>query len=402
MRDNGASCQGATRVHAVILTRDRPEALGRCVDTALSTLSANDALTVLDDSCETMSRANAAVLTEAARRSMAYLTHLRSQQVHDAVARATGGPRALWQAKTAPRDIAPLRNLSLLISAAVDAQTTLLVDDDICGFDLEATHRMVNEFEGDREPGGVVVGAKISGTNELDTITKLLDAMRALETNNHNTPLLAEELFRMPPGHDDHNTGGCRWVSGGYMAFRLPPVRLFAFPPGYNEDWLWCLLHGACEDTRVLRAGQSVVHDPPSLRRPTRDDLIFELAGCLVFDGLSARRYSRPVRPDAVLEDLAQHAPVPSDMPLVRAEEVVQQARKLSENGRGPALPELEIHGLSALRGMLQSGELEMDGSMMLSAWSGDAVAKHRSFAATLGTGTALVALEAVWQGGRL
>lgn len=400
MRHNGADHHGSTRVHAVILTRDRSEVLERCIDTALSTLRADDALTVLDDSCDTVSRGNAAVVADAARRSMACLSHLRSQRVHDAVARAAGGPRALWQSKTAPRDIAPLRNLSLLISAAVDAQTTLLVDDDICGFDLEATHRMVDEF--DRGPGGVVVGAKIGGANELDTVTKLLDAMRALEANNLNTALLAEELFRMPAGHDDHNAGGCRWVSGGYMAFRLPPERLFAFPPGYNEDWLWCLLHDACRDTRLQRADQAVVHEPPLLRRSTRDDIFFELAGDLIFDCLATRPYGRSSRPDAVLEDLGQHTPHPSFMPLVRAEEVLEQACRLSESGHRRAMSELEIYGLSVLRGMQGSGELEMNGSTVMNAWSSDAVAKHRSFTGTLGTATARVALAAMLQEGRL
>ena len=399
MRDNGAGHHGSTRVHAVILTRDRSEVLERCVDTALSTLRADDALTVLDDSCEAVSRANVAVVTDAARRSMACLSHLRSQRAHDAVASAAGGQRALWQSKTAPRDIAPLRSLSLLISAAVDAHTTVLVDDDICGFDLDATHRIVDEF--DRGPGGLIVGTTISGTNEMDTITKLLDAMRALEANDLNTALLAEDLFRVPPGHDDHDADGCRWASGGYMAFRLPPERLFAFPPGYNEDWLWCLLHSATEDTRVLRADQTVVHDPPSLRRPTRDDLLFELAGCLVFDGLSACRYRGPVRPDSILEDLSQQTILPSDLPLARTEEVMQQARMSSENGHRRAMSGLEIYGLSVLRDMQRSGELEMNWSTVMNSWSSDAVAKHRSFAATLGTATARVALGAMLKGGR-
>ena len=340
------------------------------------------------------------VLTDAARRSMARLTYLPSQRVLDAVVGGKCRPRALWQSRTAPRDIAPLRNLSLLISAVVGADTTVLVDDDICGFDLEATHRIVDEFA--RSPGGVIVGAKITGTSELDTITKLCDAMCALETSSLNTTLRAEELFRMSRGHDDHNAVGCRWVSGGYMAFRLPPMSLFAFPPGYNEDWLWCLLHCVLEDTRVLRADQSVVHNPPSLRHPTPADLLFELAGDLVYDGLSTRHFSRPIRADLVLEDLAQHVPAPSDMPLVRARDVVQQARKLSMNGHRRVLSELDTYGLGVLRDLLQSGELEMEGSAVMKVWSGDAAEKHRSFAATFGAKSRWVALEALLQEGRL
>lgn len=91
MRDSGPHHQGSRRVHAVILTRDRTQVLDRCVDTALSTLGSDDTLTVLDDSCAMTARVNAALLAEAARRSTAHLTHLRTEQLHNAIAQATGG-----------------------------------------------------------------------------------------------------------------------------------------------------------------------------------------------------------------------------------------------------------------------------------------------------------------------
>ena len=391
MKGNGASYQDAMRVHAVILTRDHPEALERCVVTALSTLGADDALTVLDDSCAMLSHANAAVLAQAARRSFAYLTHLRAEPLHDVIARATGGQSALWQSRTAPRDIAPLRNLTMLLSAAVDAQTTVLVDDDICYFDLDATHRILGAHY--RAQGGVVVGAEIGGTTEQDTVTRLSDAIRLLQSKTDNSPVPAEELFQVPPESDGLRADACIWPSAGYMAFRVPPTSLFAFPPGYNEDWLWCLLHGAGGEARLLRADQAVVHNPPVLRQSTPDDILFELAGDLILDCLVERRDGRPRRPELVLEDLADRAPDPSDMPSVRAETVLKQARGLSENGHGRALADLESYGLSVLRDMLRSGELEMDGSKRLRAWSADAAAKHRSFATTLRAVTVRCAL---------
>lgn len=399
MRGNGASYQGATRVHAVILTRDRPEALERCVDTALSTLGADDALTVLDDSCAMISHANAAVLAEAARRSITRLTHLLAEQLHDVIARATGGQSALWQSRTAPRDIAPLRNLTLLLSPAVGARTTVLVDDDICYFDIEATHRMLEAHH--RAPGAVIVGAEIGGTTEQDTVTRLSDAIRLLQSKTHDCPMPAEELFRVPSHFDSRRADLCRWLSAGYMAFRLPATSLFAFPPGYNEDWLWCLLHGAGGEARLLRADQAVVHEPPVLRQSTRDDILFELAGDLILDCLVERRDGKPRRPESVLEDLADRAPDPEVMPSVRAETVLKQARALSENGHGRSLADLESCGLSALRDMLRSGELEMDGSRRLRAWSADAAAKHGSFATTLGAVTVRCALRAALKEGR-
>ena len=387
MRDSGASYQRATRVHAVILTRDRPEVLERCVDTALSKLGADDALTVLDDSCAMISHANAAVLAQAARRSVAHLAHLRAEQLHDVIARATGGHSSLWQSRTAPRDIAPLRNLTLLLSTAVDAQTTVLVDDDICYFDLEATHHMLDANY--RASGAVVVGAEIGGTTEQDTVTRLSDAMRMLQSNTQNSAVPAGELFRVLPDSDSRRAGACGWLSAGYMAFRLPTTSLFAFPPGYNEDWLWCLLHGAGGEARLLRADQVVVHEPPVLRQSTRNDILFELAGDLILDCLVERRDGRPRSPESVLEDLASRAPDPSVMPSVRAERVLKQARGLSENEHGRALADLESYGLSVLRDMLRSGELEVDGITRLRAWSADAAAKHISFATTLGAVTA-------------
>ena len=63
MGRNDAGDQRPTRVHAIVLTRDRPQILKRCVDTALSALGPVDALTVLDDSCAAVSRANGAALS---------------------------------------------------------------------------------------------------------------------------------------------------------------------------------------------------------------------------------------------------------------------------------------------------------------------------------------------------
>lgn len=400
MRGSGAADCGAMRVHAVILTRDRTDVLARCIETALSTLGPSGALTILDDSSSPAVLVNAAILTEAARHSSAGITHIRAEELHDAIAGATNGRRALWQSKTAPRDIAPLRNLSLLISAAVDAHTTVLVDDDICGFDLMGTHEMLDAFG--CGPEGVVAGAAIGGTTEQDTVTRLSDALCVLETKAHNTATPIEELFRVPPDSDGRGGDGFGVPSAGYMAFRLPSARLFAFPPGYNEDWLWCLLHEADGETRVVRTNQAVAHEPPLLRRSTRGDILFELAGDLVLDCLAERRTGNRRGPEATLDELARREPDPSVMPLVRANELLEEACRLADNGHKRTLLELACYGLRTLEDMRRSGELEMDGGPMLRAWSSDAVAKHQSFAATLRTASAGFAVTASLRKGRL
>ena len=86
----------------------------------------------------------------------------------------------------------------------------------------------------------------------------------------------------------------------------------------------------------------------------------------------------------------------------MRTEAVLNQARRLSESGHAHILSELAGYGLSVLGEMQQSGELKMDGVGMLSDWSGSAMLNQRSFATTLETSTAQVALRAVWQKGEM
>jgi len=270
-----------------------------------------------------------------------------------------------------------------LLSAAVGAQTTILVDDDMCHYDLQATHLLLDAHY--RALGPVVIGAEIGGTSELDTVTRLSDALCVLESKSQNSAVATTELFQVYPSPHNRHAAECEYLSAGYMAFRLPATGLFAFPPGYNEDWLWCLLHVAGGRACLLRDDQVVVHEPPALRQSTRDDILFEIAGDLIFDCLAEPRDGTTSGPEFILERLADCVPDVSMIPSMRAEAVLRRALRLRENGHGGALPGLESYGLSVLRNMLDSGELELDGTRTLQAWSVDAVAKHKSFAMTLG-----------------
>lgn len=380
------------------MTRDRPETLKRCIETALLKLGADDALTVIDDSCPAISQANSAFLTQVARYSLTQVAQLRAEKLHDQIALASGGHKAQWQARTAQRDIAPLRNLTLLLSVAVDALTTILVDDDMYHYDLEATHLLLDSHY--RMVGPMLIGAEIGGTSELDTLTRLSDALGLLESKSQNSATTAEELFRACPNSHSRRAAQCQYLSGGYLAFRLPTTGLFAFPPGYNEDWLWCLLHVASGRARLLRDNQTVEHEPPELRQATCDDILFEIAGDLIFDCLAEAGDERTSGPESILESLAVCVPDVTMIPWRRAEAVIRRALKLRENGLGGALPLLECHGLGFLRNMLDSGELELDCSEALKVWSADAVAKHKTFARTLEDVNARQALrEAIKEG---
>ena len=366
----------SVRVHAIILTQDRTDVLERSVDTALMKLKGSDVLTVLDDSTARVAEENANLLTAVARKSPAMVTHLIPARLYEKITAVTGGSAPVWQSRTARRDIAPLRNLELLLSAAVGARTTILIDDDICGFDLELTHeRLVQLATGSQ---GVVVGAEISGQSEMDTLTRLLDAFRRPESRQISDEVPLDELFSVTGS--SHGTGdiNCGWVSAGYMAFNIQPTQLFAFPPGYNEDWLWCLMHGISGKVRVVRSEQVVQHAPPEVRRSTHGDLLFEIAGDLVCDCLGEYRRGEKRNPIATLSALSRHTPSADVLPTTRIAEVMEVARRSTLSGRIRSC--LDDYGLGAVEAVMHSGDLSMSERTILLDWCNDAIAKHKSY----------------------
>jgi hypothetical protein len=317
----------------------------------------------------------------------------------EVIVRSVSTPDLLWLSKTAPRDIAPLRNLSLLLSTAIPAETTILIDDDIYGFNLVATHHRISKLA--QTSRGVIAGAEISGINEEDTITRLMGALDLLEKLPPKAKVEPiRDFFHMP---DSSTSDVCtveRYVSAGYLAFQLPPERVFAFPPGYNEDWLWCLLHGGDETVRIWRSGEVVIHGPPALRRSTREDFIFELAGDLVFDCLEERYGENACDPEAALIGISGRLPSSALTPFARALELMEKVRILSQHGH--SLCVLEEYGLAVLADMLRLGELDMDGSQMLTGWCRNAIAKQRSVAAMLRDEKALPVLQSLTREGRV
>lgn len=368
------------RIHAIILTKDRPETLSRCLASAVASLSALDAVTILDDSCRVASDAVKHMAFRAAADARAHIAHLRTGQLFDVVAQAVDGRGISWQTKCAARDIAPLRNLELLLSAACKGQTTVLIDDDVHSFDLQRTH----EYATLAAPvdNGSIVGAAIGGMTEQDTVTRLADAMNVLKSTP-KAPII--ELFRAP-AVEAHQLGApCGWVSAGYLTFDLPLEQLFAFPPGYNEDWLWCLLQGATGRTRIMRSTQIVDHAPPVVRRSSPDDIHFELRGDFVFDCLARQVNGVARSPDIVLQSLQGHAPDQSLLPVTRAEELLSQHRDLRGGlNHACGLETLDKYGLGLLRDMLHSGDLALDGRRVLIEWCADAIEKQRAFTATV------------------
>lgn len=388
-----------TRIHALVLTRDRPETLRRCVATALSSLGAQDMLTIVDDSGSTAYSANSALLATPLNARLPTQVHLSTGRAREIIERSLDAPALLWLAKMAPRDIAPLRNLSLLLSVVVPADMTILIDDDIHGFDLVATyHRTITLAT---TSCGVIVGADIGGINEQDTITRLADAINRIDKEpSISFSESIRDLFHVHAFSGAGERNDSRYVSAGYLAFRLLPEQLFAFPPGYNEDWLWCLLHAANAQVRIVHSGDSVIHDPPSVLKPTRDDLRFELIGDLVFQCLEERDTCNDLNPEASLRGLASQLPRPAFMPAARALELLAMARSSSQTGGDPSV--LEEYGLAIMADMLRTEELNMDGTRVVADWCSDAIAKHKSVADTMCNQAAISAIRTLLLEGRI
>jgi len=385
------------RIHVIILTKDRPEELHRCIETVLSSFGPDDMLTILDDSLSPFPLKSSALAASKVERDT--LLHLSVARARDALVRLLPRAHSVWLSKTAPRDIAPQRNIALLLSIIVAAETTVLVDDDIVGFNLLRTHEHLAEYA--RSSPGIIAGADIAGISELEIITRFAGAITAIEKLPADTEIDSVcELFRAESCPASPAGSSARYVSGGYLAFRIPTDRRFAFPPGYNEDWLWCILHGRDDRVRVLRLGESVIHAPPSIRCSTREDALFELQGDIVFDCLEEHSRGKNLDPESALLRLSGEIPDGESMPFVRTSELLARARSLKKNHH--LCNKIEECGLAVLADMLRQGELEMDGGRVLADWCFDAVAKHRSFAAALHDQTTTLTLKNMLYEGKL
>lgn len=363
-----------TRIHAIILTSERTEALRRCISNALRSIDGNDVLTIIDDSGNECFSANSALLKDIL--STHQYSHLRAVGIENRLRRALPISNTLWLDKSAKRDIAPLRNMSLLLALGISAITTILIDDDICGFDLFETHNQITSLANSDK--SMILGAHIGGISEHDTITRMHEAIDRIDAQG-DTVTDVKSLFRVN-GCSAPSARTCRYVSAGYVAFQLVRQQLFAFPPGYNEDWLWCLLQRGDPKIRIDESAQKVLHEPPSVLKPTHADLQFEFIGDFVFECLEQLETDGS-NIESRLNALSQQIPHSSFMPLLRVRDLLTRGETSTLRNR---LGVLDEFGLAQMREMWNLGQVNIDGPTVLKTWCKDAVAKHNAFAATL------------------
>lgn len=387
------------RVHTIVLTRDRPSTLRRCVSGIVRQLGQGDALTVLDDSGTECVSANVDVVRERAGYGQSELCHLEWRSTSAALRSRSGTRGSEWLVRTHDRDIAPLRNLSLLLAAAVPSEIVVLVDDDIVG---AAPALMYEEISRIRRPGaGVVMGAQLHGVSELDIITRLWQgvevlAQRSVDASECDPKSVFGASTRVAP---ELQVSG-RYPSGGYLGFALEPGQMTAFPPGYNEDWLWGHLRRDRPDVQVAWASHAALHDPPSVRRPTDADCIFELTGDLSLDCLEMLECPAGTGPIQRLALLAEAEPIANLMPIFRLQALREGIAKanLDEKARSILLE----HGLGSLERLSHAAELDVDWRASVVAWSRRAAVAIHSFEAALTEGGVLGHVRSAWTEGQV
>jgi hypothetical protein len=367
------------RTHAIILTCNRPTTLQRCLQIAAATSGPEDVVTVLDDSGTAAFEANAESVRQYRRCWTSAIRHVPADWLHAAIESKSHG-RTSWQTRSNPRDIAPVRNLGLVLARSMRSDETILIDDDVTCFDLGLTRRLLNDCA---EQQNVILGARISGLSDLDTLSRLEHAMLELAKSSEQHHQDVWSLFGAPEEPDWSFLGGLQCPSGGYLGFRLPDTNVCAFPPGYNEDWLWSLLQRT-EGVQVLCSSQVVVHDPPTVRRSSRADIIFELTGDLSVRSLAAV-CTTALGTRQALSAMNHLEPPHCELPATRAAEIWEQYARLASDARHENVKSLAVYGAAAVGALVQARELDAYGRHKLREWSEDAVGRQADFAASIG-----------------
>lgn len=351
------------RIHAIILTKNRPATLKRCVQAALTSLKKDDLLTIIDDSSPEFVESNKEAVRSAGSHKIPLRTYVEFPRAKHSIISIIRGLPSCWLEKTHERDISPIRNLSLLLSS-YGSSTNILVDDDIHDFDLQKMYSTIAKFA--ERNTDIIVGAHIGGTCELD-ITSRINSFIDESQDRCSTSRLndLQDLFcvRSPPSFGTR--GATNYVSGGYLGFKISHKKLFAFPPGYNEDWNWCLLQSKVHNVKIFHSDEIAIHEPPNFRKPTMTDCEFELYGDLIFDSLFEFFPESRLGIEEFLSCLSSVHPRNSNLPSSRVADLIDKSKQVPDN----YMSILEEYGLSSLRRLHASRRVPANEPSVIHDW---------------------------------
>ena len=291
-------------VVVAVLTKDRPDVLARSLSMLADHHPGITVVAIDDSAAKSAVRENGRTLARTASLGTAHhITGAAASALCREMDEATGrrGALAPLLARSAPRDISGMRNLALVASSALRPSTVLCIDDDVvacvprrgtpCFLDTVS-----NRHQNRRN---AVVGAHMGGIVDDSYAGRLC---RLCESGGGGAAaLLGHERHILPPSagwRSDRNplwtepavrrprARRVRHVSGGMMAVMVDPRNAVPFPPGYNEDWNWCLLQSMLEGTEVLVDGHPAYHSPPALRRPDAAGIAWETMGDIMLYSL--------------------------------------------------------------------------------------------------------------------
>lgn len=366
------------RIHAIILTKNRPSTLKRCAQAALKSLGRDDLLTIIDDSSPEFVESNKAAVRSVGSSNMPLRIHVEFSRAKQLIAHNIHGKQSCWLDKTHERDISPHRNLSLLLSTYWSS-TNILIDDDIHDFDLQNMSNAIAKCV--ERNTDVIVGGHIGGTCELDATSRIMSFI----DENHDrcsTSRVNEmrDLFCVRPSPTFGLRGNTDYVSGGYLGFKISQDKLLAFPPGYNEDWNWCLLQSKVHNIIIVNSDETVNHEPPNLRKPTPMDCEFELYGDLIFDSLFELCSESRLGINEFLGCFSSVYPRNENFPSSRIADLVDKSMQVPNN----CIPLLEEYGLSSLMQLQASGRMSANEQSVIRDWCYATQSNLNSFASIL------------------
>ncbi|MGA9768384.1 MAG: hypothetical protein WBV94_05040 [Blastocatellia bacterium] len=365
----------------IILTRNRPRTLRRCVNIALESIGIADTLVILDDSDEWYVQENHAVLRNRTPRATP-IVHMSTRDLLDMLKQYLPTSALEWTNRMAQRDIAPIRNASLILSKCFEAGHVLLVDDDIVGFDISVTRYWLTRLA--QKYSNVVVGAHIGGLDETDVISRITRGIKRACScaNTESQSISVRESFTVMPKADEMQRE-TEMVSGGYLSFRFTSGVTEPFPPGYNEDWLWCLSLQSKRMASVFRIPQIVIHDPFVIRKPSENDLFFELRGDVALQRELARyktckRASMPTARQSGEEWSTQQ--YDHDAPETWVKELLTQAAEHGRECGAFIANQFRAFGLKLIKRMYIEGRFHLDWNQEFDLWKAQSERNRNSF----------------------